>query len=96
MLRQTVAAGKSILSDVSAHDPALQTSAAAFVAEVQAVAPAEVSAAWKTLGSAVVAIVKSGGTNLAELNSSTVKAAANTVASDAKTNCHLDLSAVTG
>jgi hypothetical protein len=96
MLGQTVAAGKSILPNVTANDPALLTSTKAFVAELEAVAPSMVAGAWKVLGGAVVALVSSGGdtTKVKGIDAAAVSRAAATVAADAKRSCGVDLSSV--
>jgi hypothetical protein len=96
MLEQTVAAGKSILPNVTANDPALLTSTKAFVAELEAVAPSMVAGAWKVLGGAVVALVSSGGdtTKVKGIDAAAVSRAAATVAADAKRSCGVDLSSV--
>jgi hypothetical protein len=98
MLKQTVAAGKSILPGVTAQDPALLTSTKALMAELQAAAPASVSRPWRVLGSAVVAIVASGGdtTKVKGINGAAVQQAAAAVSADAKRNCGVDLSSATG
>lgn len=94
MLRQTVAAGKSVLPGATASDPALATTTEAFVTELLAVAPPGVSGAWQVLGPVLVSVVKSGGA-LAQLrtqvNATAVSAAVKTVASDAQASCHLQL-----
>jgi hypothetical protein len=96
MLEQTVTAGKSILPNVTANDPALLTSTKAFVAELEAVAPSMVAGAWKVLGGAVVALVSSGGdtTKVKGIDAAAVSRAAATVAADAKRSCGVDLSSV--
>jgi hypothetical protein len=96
MLRQTVAAGKSILPGVSAADPALLTSSKAFVGEIQKVAPAAVASSWRVLGTAVIALVESrGDTTKAtkEVDAAAVQKAGSAIASDAKRSCGVDLSA---
>jgi hypothetical protein len=94
MLRQTVAAGHSILQGVTAHDPALLTSTKAFVAELGAVAPSRLAGSWKVLGSAVITIVASGGdtAKVKTIDAAAVRTAASTVAADAKHSCGVDLS----
>jgi hypothetical protein len=93
MLRATVAAGRSILPNVTANDPALLTSTKAFVAELEAVAPSSVAGSWKVLGSAVLTLVASGGdpTKVKGVDAAAVRAAASTVAADAKHSCGVDL-----
>jgi hypothetical protein len=94
MLRQTVAAGKSILPGVTANDPALLTSTQAFLAELEAVAPAPVAGSWQVLGPAVTTFVESGGDSatVKKVDAAAVRKAAGTVAADAKRSCGVDLS----
>jgi hypothetical protein len=94
MLRQTLAAGHTILPNVTANDPALLTSTKAFVAELEAVAPSDLAGSWKVLGSAVLTFVQSGGdsTKVQGIDAAAVRAAASTVAADAKRSCGVDLS----
>jgi hypothetical protein len=94
MLRQTVAAGKSILPNVTANDPALLTSTRAFIAELEAVAPASVAGSWQVLGGAVITFVESGGDSTAvkRVDAAAVRKAAGTVAADARHSCGVDLS----
>jgi hypothetical protein len=95
MLKQTMAAGKSVLPGATATDPALATVTEAFVNELLAVAPPEVAGSWHVLGPVLVSVVKSGGA-LAGLrthvDANAVSAAAKTVATDASAQCHLNLS----
>lgn len=93
MLRQTLAAGHTILPGVSASDPALLTSTEAFLAELQHVAPSEVSGAWSVLDQTVVALVKSGGRSAGTSDGTAIAAATKTVANDAKSRCGVSLSA---
>lgn len=94
MLRETVAAGHTILPNVTANDPALLTSTKAFMAELEAVAPSAVAGAWKVLGSAVLTFVESGGdsSKAKGIDAAAVGTAASTVAADAKRSCGVDLS----
>jgi len=94
MLRETVAAGKSILPGVTANDPALLTSTRAFLAELEAVAPDSVAGSWRVLGNAVITFVESGGDSTAvkKVDAAAVRKAAGTVAADAKRSCGVDLS----
>jgi hypothetical protein len=93
MLSQTLHNSGSVLPGISATDPALLTSTTAFVAEIQAVAPGEVSAAWKLLGDALVALVKTGGnpTLASGVTGPQVNAASATITADARSGCGLDL-----
>jgi len=93
MLRQTIKAGHSILPGVSASSPALLTSTEAFLAELQSVAPPEVSGSWRVLGATVVELVKSGGKSAASLNAAQISSAAATVSNDAKSRCGVSLAA---
>src|SRR5207237_72463 len=83
--RQTLAAGHTILPNVTANDPALLTSTKAFVAELEAVAPSDLAGSWKVLGSAVLTFVQSGGdsTKVQGIDAAAVRTAASTVAADA-------------
>jgi hypothetical protein len=97
MLKQTLQAGKAILPSGKADDPKLVIGTEAFVAEIQKVAPAEVSGSWQVLGPTILAIVKGGG-NLPS-GSTSVNAknllAAQAINTDSKKNCGgLDLSSV--
>jgi len=98
MLKQTVAAGKSLLPGLTATDPALVTSTKAFVAEIEKVAPAGITAQWQVLGPAVLTVVKSGGdiTALPSADLGPAITAANAITADSKKNCGVDLSSVTG
>jgi hypothetical protein len=96
MLKQTVAAGKSILPGATADDPALLTSTKAFVAELEAVAPSSLTGPWKVLGGAVLTLVGSGGdtAKVKGIDAAAVRRSATTVAADAKHSCGVDLSRV--
>lgn len=94
MLKQTLAANKSLVSAITATDPALAVSARAFLAEIQRVAPASVTGQWHVLGPAVLELVKSGGTSGLPSNLGALTSAANAISSDAQTNCGVDLSSV--
>jgi hypothetical protein len=91
MLSQTLTAGHSVLPNAGVSDPALLNSTAAFLAELQKVAPSAVSHDWTLLAQAVEALVNATGAKA--VNAKAVAQAATAVAADAKTNCHLDLSA---
>lgn len=94
MLRQTVRAGRSILPNVTAKDPALLTSISAFLSELEAVAPARVAGPWRVVGSAVITLVASGGdaSKVHGVDAAAVRTAVSTVAADAKHSCGVDLS----
>jgi len=94
MLRETMAAGKSVLPGATATSPALATTTQAFVNELQAVAPPAVAGAWHVLGPVLVDVVKSGGAlaNLrTQIDANAVSAAAQTISADAHVGCHLEL-----
>jgi len=96
MLRQTIAAGKSVLPGATATSPALASTTEAFVDELSKVAPVNVAPAWHVLGPVLVDVVKSSGSFAAlrtQVDVAAVSAAAQTVAADAQTSCGLDLSA---
>jgi hypothetical protein len=92
MLKQTVAAGKSILPGATANDPRLLASTEAFVAELQAVAPSQVSKQWQTLGDVLVQFVKSGGQSSGDASTAKLTAAATVISTDAKSRCGVDIS----
>jgi hypothetical protein len=94
ILRQTLAAGHSILPNVTAADPALLTSSRAFVAELEAVAPSQVAGPVKVVGDAVLALVGSGGdpARVKGIDAAAVRKAASMVAANAKRSCGVDLS----
>jgi hypothetical protein len=92
MLKETVAAGRSILPGATANDPRLLASTEAFVAELQAVAPTQVSAQWKTLGGVLVQFVKTGGKSTGDIATTKLTAAATVISTDAKSRCGVDIS----
>jgi hypothetical protein len=96
MLKQTLNAGKSILPSGKANDPKLLTGTKAFVAEIEAVAPTEVTDSWRVLGPVIIDLVKGGGTIPTGAGATTAKnlQAAQAINTDAKKNCSLDLSGV--
>jgi hypothetical protein len=93
MLKQTMAAGKSILPGATATDPRLITSTEAFLTELQKVAPAEVSHQWKTLSGALIQFVKTTGKSTGGVSTAEINSAAATISADAKARCHVDISA---
>lgn len=92
MLKQTVAAGKSILPGATATDPRLLTSTEAFVSELQHVAPSAVSQQWQLLGNALIQFVKTKGQSLGSATTAQINAAAQTISTDATQQCHVDIS----
>jgi hypothetical protein len=95
ILRQTVRAGHSVLAGTAATDPKLLATTKTFVSDVTASAPSEVRAQWQVLGPALTQLVESGGklATISGVNTREVSAAATAIASDAKTRCHVDVSA---
>lgn len=98
MLKQTLAARKSILPDITSTDPALLTSAKAFIAEIEKVAPAGITGQWQLVGPAVLSLVKSAGdtSTLPTVDLAALTKAANAINADSLANCGVDLSSVTG
>jgi hypothetical protein len=98
MLKQTVAAGKSILPGVKADDPVLLTSTKAFVAEIAQVAPGGVHGQWQVLGPVILALVKSGGdtTALKSIDVHAVAQSADAIAADSIKNCGVNLASAVG
>jgi hypothetical protein len=94
MLRQTLHAGRSILPGVTAKDPALLASTKAFLADLEAAAPAAVAGPWHVLGHAVITLVASGGdpAKVKGVDAAAVRRAASTVAAQARHSCGVDLS----
>jgi hypothetical protein len=94
ILRQTLRAGRSILPGVTAKDPALLASTKAFLADLEAAAPAAVAGPWHVLGHAVITLVASGGdpTKVKGVDAAAVRRAASTVAAQARHSCGVDLS----
>jgi hypothetical protein len=95
ILRQTMRAGHSILPGATAGDPALLTATKAFVSDLTDAAPGSVRAQWQILGPALTDLVSSGGklSAVSGVDSRAVAAAATVIAADAKTRCHVDVSA---
>ena len=92
MLKQTLAAGRTILPQAKAGDKALVASTRAFIAEIQGVAPVAVADEWKTLAPTLLALVSGG--QLPANTSAQAKAnasAANAISADAKSNCGVSL-----
>ncbi|MFN2518723.1 MAG: hypothetical protein ABR604_06700 [Jatrophihabitantaceae bacterium] len=96
MLKQTLAAQNTILSALTDADPTLVTRTRAFVAEIERVAPAGVSAQWQVLGPAAVAVVESGGDTkaLPSGDLAVLTRAGTAITVDAQRNCGVDLSGV--
>lgn len=90
MLRQTLAAGGSILPGGSQSIP-LDT-LQAFVAELQHVAPSSIAPSWQVLGPALVSYVRTSGASLGKQPAAAITTAVTTISADAKSTCHLDLS----
>jgi hypothetical protein len=95
ILRQTMRAGHSILAGAAATDPDLLAATKAFVADLTSAAPAGVRTQWQVLGPALTDLVASGGTPTAVSGVDTrrVSVAATAIAQDAKSRCHVDVSA---
>lgn len=95
MLTQTLASGKSPLAGVGAADPRLRSAMTAFISELQKVAPASVSADWRVVGGAVLALVNAGGKapKGSSLDGTAVEKAAAAIAADAGHSCGVNLSA---
>jgi hypothetical protein len=95
ILRQTMKAGHSVLAGVTAEDPALLVATKTFVTELTASAPSEIRTQWQVLGPALLQLVESGGklSAVSGVNTRQVSAAATAIAADAKTRCHVDVSA---
>lgn len=95
ILRQTIRARHSIFAGASADDPALLAATKSFVSDLTAAAPEPVRAQWLVLGPALTELVESAGklSAVSGVNTRRVSVAATAVAADAKTRCHVDVSA---
>jgi hypothetical protein len=93
MLRQTKAAGRTLFAGVTPDDAAMRATIRAFVAEISAVAPANLARAWSTVGAAIVAVSSSGGDvgHVKGIDAATVRQSAATIAADASAHCRLTL-----
>lgn len=93
MLKQTLAAGRSLFDGAHAGDARLVTSTEAFVAEIERVAPVAVAEDWRTLAPTLVALVQGkpvpAGTSAGAQRNA---AAAKVISQDAQQNCGLTLS----
>ena len=95
MLTQTQSAGKTLFTGVAATNAELQVTITAFAAEIEAVAPSQVSGAWRTLGRAIVTVARSGGdvAHLKGVDAKIVQKAAATISADATASCHISFKA---
>jgi len=95
MIAQTQKAGKTLFTGVAASNTDLQVTITAFAAEIEAVAPSQVSGAWRTLGRAIVMMARSGGdvAHLKGIDAKSVQQAAATISADATAVCHLSFKA---
>jgi hypothetical protein len=93
MLEQTLKAGKSILPNASADDPTLHGVTAAFINDVERVAPANVAPSWKVLGDLIIKLVQANGDPSAVkgVDVKKVQAAVAAVSTDAKSRCGVNL-----
>lgn len=97
MLRQTVGAGRTVLSGATGKDPAAVVSTEAFLAELQAVAPAALAGPWRVVGDAVLTLVgaRGAGSTPPDVDAAGVRAAVSTVTADAQRTCGVELSPAT-
>ena len=98
ILSETVSAGHNILAGVSATDPATLVTVTAWLAELQAVAPTQLDAAWHTMSSAITTLIGSHGSATSPLvpagmTAAQISQASQTIAADAKSSCGLTLAA---
>jgi hypothetical protein len=93
MLKQTVKAGKSLITSAQTSDTGVRIGIEAFVPEISKVAPSPVDAQWHVLGPVVLAAANAGALPSTGAGAATAQAlqAVSVVASDAKSRCGLDL-----
>jgi hypothetical protein len=93
MLKQTVKAGKSLITSAQTADTGVRIGIQAFVPEISKVAPSPVDAQWRVVGPVVLAAAKAGALPSTGAGAATAQAlqAVSVVASDAKSRCGLDL-----
>jgi hypothetical protein len=93
MLKQTVKAGKSLITSAQTSDTGVRIGLEAFVPEISKVAPSPVDAQWHVLGPVVLAAANAGALPSTGAGAATAQAlqAVSVVASDAKSRCGLDL-----
>ncbi len=93
MLKQTVKAGKSLVTSAQTADTRVRIGIEAFVPEISKVAPSPVDSQWRVLGPVVLAAAKAGALPSSGAGAGTAQAlqAVSVVAADAKSRCGLDL-----
>ncbi|SDJ05386.1 hypothetical protein SAMN05444157_1489 [Frankineae bacterium MT45] len=97
VLSSTMAAGKTPFSGFSSDDPAVGASTQAWLAELTALAPAELAPSWKTYSTGILALLSAATKPTAALPSfsaadqSAQTAALAAISADAKTSCNLTL-----
>jgi hypothetical protein len=93
MLKQTVKAGKSLITSAQMADSPVRIGIEAFVPEISEVAPSSVEAQWRVLGPVVLAAANAGTLPSTGAGAPTTQAlqAVSIVAADAKSHCGLDL-----
>jgi hypothetical protein len=93
MLKQTVKAGKSLITSAQKADTGVRIGIEAFVPEISKVAPSPVDSQWRVLGPVVLAAANAGTLPSSGAGAATTQAlqAVSVVAADAKSHCGLDL-----
>lgn len=91
MLAETMKSGRSVLPGAGGSGSV--ATLRAFVAEIQQVAPAEVSGAWRVLGPALVGFASSQGSSLgtSSADATSLSLAAQRISAHAAKVCHVDL-----
>ena len=90
VLSSTLAAGHSVLGGVKAGDPSLATTTQAWLADIRAVAPSALASDWQTVSNALLALIEPS-TSSTKPAASSVSAASQAIAADAKASCSLEL-----
>lgn len=98
ILKATANATKAQLSTMQTKNAASVATLQAFVAELQASAPSEVSGAWKVLGGALLALVnsKAGHVSTGTATSAQIEAASQAIVRNAEQKCGLTAAQLTG
>lgn len=98
ILTATANATKSQLTAMQTKNAASVATLRAFVAELEASAPTEVSSAWRTLGGALLALVdsKAGHASTGTASSAQISAASQAIVANAEQKCGLTAQQLTG